>query len=168
MEEMCRSMYMGKGRSSWSLDVPFVPNLYVFTNLKALQTQSFGFYGSVITQAQMTQSLTTGYGLSPSPFCGSQEGGTESSNPLITWLALCVCASHSVMSDSLWPHGHELLCLWDLPGKNTGMGRHSLLQGIFPTRDRTHIFCIAGRFFTASAIREAQWVLYCHVKIATN
>ena len=26
----------------------------------------------------------------------------------------------------------RLLCLWDSPGKNTGVGSHSLLQGIFP------------------------------------
>ena len=26
------------------------------------------------------------------------------------------------------------LCLWDSPGKNTGMGCHSLLQGIFLTQ----------------------------------
>ena len=26
------------------------------------------------------------------------------------------------------------LCSWDPPGKNTGVGSHSLLQGIFPTR----------------------------------
>ena len=31
---------------------------------------------------------------------------------------------------------------------NTGVGCHALLQGIFPTRDRTCISCIAGRFFT--------------------
>ena len=28
----------------------------------------------------------------------------------------------------------RLLCLWDSTGKNTGMGWHSLLQGIFPTQ----------------------------------
>ena len=28
----------------------------------------------------------------------------------------------------------RLLCPWDLPGKNTGVGCHSLLQGIFPTQ----------------------------------
>ena len=28
----------------------------------------------------------------------------------------------------------SLLCLWNSPGKNTGVGRHSLLQGIFPTQ----------------------------------
>ena len=26
------------------------------------------------------------------------------------------------------------LCLWDFPGKNTGVGCHFLLQGIFPTQ----------------------------------
>ena len=26
------------------------------------------------------------------------------------------------------------LCPWDSPGKNTGVGSHSLLQGIFPTQ----------------------------------
>jgi len=28
----------------------------------------------------------------------------------------------------------RLLCPWDSPGKNTGVGSHSLLQGIFPTQ----------------------------------
>ena len=42
----------------------------------------------------------------------------------------------SVVSDSLWPYGSEptrLLCPWDSPEKNTGVGCHALLQGIFPT-----------------------------------
>ena len=41
------------------------------------------------------------------------------------------------MANSLWPHGLQptrLFCPWDLPGKNTGMGFHFLLQGIFPTQ----------------------------------
>ena len=44
--------------------------------------------------------------------------------------------SHSIMSNSLWPHGLEptrLLSPWDFPGKNTGVGCHLLLQWIFPT-----------------------------------
>ena len=48
-----------------------------------------------------------------------------------------VCVSHSVMSDSLQPHGLQpasLLCPWNSPGKNTGRGNHSLLQGIFLTQ----------------------------------
>ena len=31
------------------------------------------------------------------------------------------------------------LCPWDSPGKNSGVGCHSLPQGIFPTQDRTHV-----------------------------
>ena len=41
------------------------------------------------------------------------------------------------MCDSLRPHGlspARLLCPWDFPGKNTGVGCHFLLQGIFPNQ----------------------------------
>ena len=44
----------------------------------------------------------------------------------------------------------------DSLGKNTGVGRHALLQGIFPTRDQTQVSCTAGRFFTVWVTREAQ------------
>ena len=40
--------------------------------------------------------------------------------------------SHSVMSDSLQPHG--LYSPWNYLGQNTGVGSLSLLQGIFPTQ----------------------------------
>ena len=41
------------------------------------------------------------------------------------------------MSDHWQPRGLQpfrLLCPWDSPGKNTGVGTHSLLQGIFQTQ----------------------------------
>ena len=41
------------------------------------------------------------------------------------------------MSNSLQPHGLwpiRFLCPWDYPGRNTGVGSHSLLQGIFLTQ----------------------------------
>ena len=44
----------------------------------------------------------------------------------------------------------RLLCPWDSPGKNTGVGCHFLLRGSSPPRDQTRVFCvscIAGRFF---------------------
>ena len=41
--------------------------------------------------------------------------------------------SHSVVSNSLWPHG-PLYSPWNSPGQNTGVGSLSLLQGIFPTQ----------------------------------
>ena len=59
--------------------------------------------------------------------------------------------SRSVVSDSLQPHGlypTRLLCLWDFPGKNTRVGFHSLLQGIFQLRDCFWVSHIAGRSFT--------------------
>ena len=46
---------------------------------------------------------------------------------------MCVCVS--VMSSCLRPRGLQpcrLLCLWDSPGKNTGVDCHSLLQGPSP------------------------------------
>ena len=61
------------------------------------------------------------------------------------------------MSDSLQPHGPysiRLLCPWDSPGKNTRVGCHSLLQGIFPTqgpRDQTRVSYISC---------TCRWVLY--------
>ena len=45
--------------------------------------------------------------------------------------------SCSVASNSFQPPGLQharLLCPWDCPGKNTGVGCHALLQGIFPTQ----------------------------------
>ena len=45
--------------------------------------------------------------------------------------------SRSLVFDSLQPHGLDsvrFLCPWDSPGKNTRVGCHSLLQGIFLTQ----------------------------------
>ena len=63
--------------------------------------------------------------------------------------------SRSVMSNSLLPNGLQpsrLLCPWDFPGRNTGVGYHSLLQGIFHTPGIEPKFpmssALAGRFFT--------------------
>ena len=46
-------------------------------------------------------------------------------------VCVCVCVSCSVVSSSVRPHGWQttrLLCPWNSPGKNTGMGCHCLLQ----------------------------------------
>ena len=40
--------------------------------------------------------------------------------------------SHSVVSDSLWPH--ELYSPWNSPGQNTGVGSLSFFQQISPTQ----------------------------------
>ena len=51
------------------------------------------------------------------------------------WKVKWKCSS--LVSDSSRPHELQptrLLCLWNSPGKNTGVDCHSLLQGIFPTQ----------------------------------
>ena len=76
--------------------------------------------------------------------------------------------SCSVVFDSLRPQRPQptrLLCPWDSPGKNTAVGSHFLLQGIFPTRDPTWVSCIAGRFFTIWATREALCIRYLILEI---
>ena len=48
----------------------------------------------------------------------------------------CCLVTKSYLS-LLLPHGLQptrLLCPWDFPGKNTGVGCHCLLQGTFPTQ----------------------------------
>ena len=67
---------------------------------------------------------------------------SETDLPYVQRLA-CAC---SVMFNSLQPHGLQptrLLCTWNFPDKNTGMGCHFLLQGIFPTQGwNLHLFCL--------------------------
>ena len=52
--------------------------------------------------------------------------------------SLCKLHGHSVCAESfsciLWTAAARLLCPWDFPGKNTAVGCHFLLQGIFLTQ----------------------------------
>ena len=53
-----------------------------------------------------------------------------------------------------------IACLAPLPmefsSQNTGVGSHSLLQGIFPTQGLNPVSHISGGFFIVWATREAQ------------
>ena len=45
----------------------------------------------------------------------------------------------------------RLLCPWDYPGKNTGVGCHALLRGILPTQGlKPYVSCI-GRHLPLAA-----------------
>ena len=75
------------------------------------------------------------------------------------WLEMCYVLSHSVVSDSLPPHGLSppgSSIHGSSPGKNIGVGCHAILQGIFPTQksnpDLPHHGCILYHLGT----REAQ------------
>ena len=62
----------------------------------------------------------------------------------------CILVAQSRLT--LWdPHGLQptsRLCPWDSPGKNTGVGSHSLPQGIFPTQGSS---CV---------LLHCKWILY--------
>ena len=70
--------------------------------------------------------------------------------------------SHSVMSNSLWPHG--LYSPWNSPGQNTGVGSRSLLQGIFPTQGLNpglpHCRGILYQLSHQGSPRILEWVAY--------
>ena len=59
-------------------------------------------------------------------------------------ICLCVCITYTA----------RLLCPWNVPGNNTGVGCHFLLQGIFPAQGLNPVSCIAGGFFTDWTTRE--------------
>ena len=67
---------------------------------------------------------------------------------------VCKCISRSIVYDSAspWSIWHaRLLCPWNSLGKNTGVGCHAPLQGIFLTQvSNPHACgsCLAGGFFT--------------------
>ena len=70
--------------------------------------------------------------------------------------------SHSVMSDSLRPHGPYNQ--WNSPGQNTGVGSLSLLQGIFPTQESNpgspHCRQILYQLSHKGSPRILEWVAY--------
>ena len=70
--------------------------------------------------------------------------------------------SHSVMSNSLQPHG--LYSPWNSLGQNTGVGSHSLLQGIFPTQGSNpgfpHYRQILYQLRHKESPRILEWVAY--------
>ena len=70
-------------------------------------------------------------------------------------------ALDSVAQSCLTLRPHELqparlLCPWDSPGKNTGVGCHAFLQGIFQTQGSNSQFPVspelAGQFFTTGKL----------------
>ena len=68
--------------------------------------------------------------------------------------------SNSLRLCGLYPA--RLLCPWDFPGKNTGMGCHALLQRIFPTQGSDpHLSpALVGGFFITSSSWEVPFSLF--------
>ena len=67
-----------------------------------------------------------------------------------------MCEVSSVVSTSLQHHGLQptrLLCPWDSPGKNPGVGCRALLQGIFLTQPFNLRCVLIQVFFPWSRLR---------------
>ena len=69
------------------------------------------------------------------PKCRNNPNVHQLMSGLTKWgISVCVCVC-SVLSNSLWLHGlwpARLLCPWNFSGKNTWVGCHFFLHGIFP------------------------------------
>ena len=66
-----------------------------------------------------------------------EQYGSFSKDLKIELLCVCVVQVFSTQCVQLfatpWTIPARILCPWNSPGKNTGVGSHSFLQGIFPT-----------------------------------
>ena len=73
-----------------------------------------------------------------------------------------MCSVVSIVSNSFQPYGPKparLLCTWDSPGMNTGVGCHALLQGIFPTQGlNPHLLHLLH--WQAGSLPLATWEAY--------
>ena len=72
-----------------------------------------------------------------------------------------------VTSDSSQPQGLQparLLGPWDFPGKNTGMGWHFLLQGIFPTQGSNPQFLCLLHWQVDSLPMCHPWHMISYIK----
>ena len=97
--------------------------------------------------------------------------GSPATKDFLVRTRVCVCSVASVVSDSLRPYGlwpARLLCPWDSPGKNSGVGCCALLQGIFPTQGlilQLLRLLRCRRFFAAEPPRE-PWLVHTAGQIA--
>ena len=70
--------------------------------------------------------------------------------------------SRSVVPSFLWPHG--LYSPWNSPGQNTGVGSHSLLQGILPSQGLNwgllHCRWILYQLSHRGSPRIPEWAAY--------
>ena len=80
-------------------------------------------------------------------------------------LIITVSENHSVMSDSLPPHG--LYRPRNSPGQNTGVGSLSLLQRIFPTQELNQGFMHCRRILYKLSYQGSPILIgrYCRQKI---
>ena len=77
---------------------------------------------------------------------------------LETLLSMIICSCICVTANGLQPA--RLLCPWASPGKNTGVGCHFLLQGIFPTQRWNPCLLLGRQILYHWATGEALNILF--------
>ena len=85
--------------------------------------------------------------------CSENDGG---GGGLVTKLCLILTIPWTVTAG--------LLCPWDFPGKNTGVGCISSSRGSSRPKNGTQVSCTADRFFTNWALREVLREWWEHVR----
>ena len=99
-----------------------LPSVRVFSNESALCFR-WSKYWSFTSALVLSMNIHDWFPLGLTGLISLQSKGLSSE---------CESESHSIMSDSLWPH--RLYTPWNCPGQNTGVGSLSLFQGIFTTQ----------------------------------
>ena len=101
--------------------------------------------------------------------CGEEQGGDWHWGVCIPEVEASIPAAHSMkvkvgQSCPTLCDPHGLYHLWNSPGQNTGVGSHSLLQGIFPTQGSNpgllHCRQILYQLSHGGILRILEWVAY--------
>ena len=72
-------------------------------------------------------------------------------------LAVLCLVAQSCLFETLWTA--KFLCSWDSPGKNTAVGCHALLQGIFPTHGSNPGLPYCRRILYYLSHQGSSWIL---------
>ena len=90
--------------------------------------------------------------------------------PFATKLSLQLALSSVWLFGTPWTVANRLLCPRDLPGKNTGVSCHFLLQGIFPTQGSNssllHFLHWPGDSSPLSCLRSPLAIYFIHGSIS--
>ena len=111
-------------QNSWTTAVSWVAKWVIATGNKAVASAHLGWGGKRHSPHTLSSWVLE----------HSTVWWTPVLSALLSQLNMCL---RSVVSDSLWPHGlwpARLLCLWNFPGKNSGVGCHFIPQGILLTQ----------------------------------
>ena len=90
---------------------------------------------------------------------------------IFIYIHVCMTVA-SVVSDFLGPRGLQptrLLCLWDFPGKISGVSCHALLQGIFLTQGlNPHLLCLLCCRWILHPLSDTGKPSYTHTRTRTH